>query len=157
MNLVILFVLICILCLISFEIYSKTPTNKSSAFMFSRAGGGKGGGKGAGKSKGGGKGGKGGGKGGKGGGKGRGPKGSPGGGGGGPPDGNEQNGGQPGGRGGSGGSGPEGGGIPVTSIDQLDAIFKAIGFKFNSQNVQPPQPGSNNDKLDDMLKKMMNS
>lgn len=175
MNLVILFVFICIFSLIICEIYSKTSDNNKSTFVFSRpsSGGGKGGKGGKGGRGGGGGGGRGGG-GKKGGRSGAGPKGPdgglpPNGGGGEPPP--------------SGGDPPKDSqcGIPVTSIDQLDSIFKAIGFKFNLkeqvpiQNLPrlpervparngplplPPEPhqlNSENTRLDNLLKGMMNN
>lgn len=68
-------------------------------------------------------------------------------------------------------------GLAVTTMDQLDTIFNTIGFKFSgnsdrgpvpqkshplpgplkivSQKAQPPMPGSNNNNLDAILKKIM--
>ena len=61
-------------------------------------------------------------------------------------------------------------GLAITTMDQLDTIFNTIGFKFSgnsdrgplpgplkivSQKAQPPMPGSNNNNLDAILKKIM--
>ena len=136
MNLSILFVFICIIALI---IYKRHLKSNSTTFAFAQKGGG---------------GGRRGGKGGRGGGRG-GPKGGSGGG-------NPNGPSGPSGPGGQGG--PSGGGLPVTTMDQLDSIFNTIGFKFSGGGVLPkampsglpPMPGSNNDNLDAILKQMMN-
>lgn len=72
------------------------------------------------------------------------------------------------------GSGPDDAcGLAVTTMDQLDTIFNTIGFKFGggpvpqksqplpgplkivSKKALPPMPGSNNNNLDAVLKKIM--